>query len=162
MSSRAELPERLRPGTRVPTNPILSMSACLPPTYSTTWINFLLSFPSKITPSLPTSQHATLNQDVSLGLAYCVVFFFFFPFHATCNSRGNYVPWRWHTEWLTPYFLMNFIFSLSLDIFSFLLFHFIISLGDIRNTTRTVSICKRVRTLALPFASMFAKSHAVS
>lgn len=72
MSSRAELPERLRPGTWVPTNPILSMSACLPPTYSTTWINFLLSFPSKITPSLPTSQHATLIQDVSLGLAYCI------------------------------------------------------------------------------------------
>lgn len=72
MSSRAELPERLRPGTRVPTNPILSMSACLPPTYSTTWINFLLSFPSKITPSLPTSQHATLIRDVSHGLTYCI------------------------------------------------------------------------------------------
>lgn len=72
------MPSCLRGCARGPGCPQTPSYPCLhasPPTYSTTWINFLLSFPSKITPSLPTSQHATLIQDVSLGLTYCSFFF---------------------------------------------------------------------------------------
>lgn len=157
MSSRAELPERLRPGTRVPTNPILSMSVCLPhpppPLIAQHGLTFCLASLQKSHPACqhankPTRRRATLIQDVSLGLSCCI---FSSLIHAATLEPLAFHEGDGLTEWLASSNILSRSLPVSLVWFP----------NIQTNRMKIVSVYKLVLTSALPLLAC-SPNHTVS